>query len=282
MKIMIRAHDLGVRGEENIVKRLDEWGLDGVQLVAYKSFDGISYSEGSLTRQRALEIGSAIRRAGKEVGLVGAYFNPVHPDEKKVEHGIKIFREYLELSSALGAVAVGSESGSYMGDVWGYHPKNRTEEAFERAVGVFSSLAKRAEELGAFVAIEGAFNHVFYSPEVLSAAVRRIGGRAVKVIVDLYNYLDISNYTEAYSILKSAHGLFGDNILLYHLKDFTVEGEGLRQCAVGKGVLDYRAILGEIYAHNKNAVLVLEGTVGDDVPAAVEYLRKIIRGITRG
>ena len=42
MKLMIRAHDLGVKGEDNIVNKLDEWGLDGIQLVAYKSINGVT------------------------------------------------------------------------------------------------------------------------------------------------------------------------------------------------------------------------------------------------
>ena len=31
MKLMIRAHDLGVKGEENIIARLRELDLDGAQ-----------------------------------------------------------------------------------------------------------------------------------------------------------------------------------------------------------------------------------------------------------
>ena len=50
---MIRAHDLMARGEDDIVQRLDELGLDGIQLVAYKSIDGVTYTEGSLTKERA-------------------------------------------------------------------------------------------------------------------------------------------------------------------------------------------------------------------------------------
>lgn len=36
MKLFIRAHDLGVTGEKEIVQKLCGLGLDGVQLVAYK------------------------------------------------------------------------------------------------------------------------------------------------------------------------------------------------------------------------------------------------------
>ena len=280
MKLMIRAHDLGVKGEDDIVKRIDEWGLDGIQLVAYKSIDAVSYSEGSLTEERAKRIARTIKEAGKEIALVGAYFNPVHPNGEKAAHGEAMFREYLSLSSSLGCRVVGSETGSYMGDPWGYHEDNRTDRARDRVVSVFRSLADFARSVNASVAIEGAYNHVCYSPDVLFDTVKMIDRDNVRVIFDLYNYLDISNYTSAYSILHRGHELFGPDILLYHLKDFTAEDGRLRQCAVGKGILDYRRILGEIYAHNKDAVLVLEGTVGEDVPESVQFIRKIINEIS--
>ena len=279
MKLMIRAHDLGVKGEDNIVNKLDEWGLDGIQLVAYKSIKGVTYSEGSLTEERARQIEKTVRGAGKEIALVGAYFNPVHPNCEKANHGEAMFREYLSLSTALGCPIVGSETGSYMGDPWGFHEDNRTEIARDRVVDTFRGLADFAKGVGASVAIEGAFNHVCFSPDVLYDVVKRIDRDNVRVIFDLYNYLDISNYTSAYSILRRGHELFGKDILLYHLKDFTVEDGKLKQCAVGKGILDFRCILGEIYAHNRDAVLVLEGTVGEDVPASVQFIREITNQI---
>ena len=280
MKLMIRAHDLCVKGEDNIVTKLCEWDLDGIQLVAYKSIDGVSYSQGSFTRERAERIAEALSGAGKKIALIGAYFNPVHPNEDKVKHGEAMFREYISLTESLGCSVVGSETGSFMGDPWGYHPDNRTDEARGAVVKVFRSLADYAAERGASVAIEGAFNHVCHSPKVLFDAVSEIARDNVRIIFDLYNYLDISNYKDAYSILREGHELFGADILLYHLKDFTVEDGRLKQCAVGKGVLDYERMLAEIYAYNKDATLVLEGTVGEDIPESVKYLREIIKKIS--
>lgn len=279
MKIMVRAHDLGVKGEDNIVKKLCEWDLDGIQLVAYKSIDGVSYSEGSLDHKRARQIAKTLTEAGKKIALVGAYFNPVHPNTDKAKHGVSMFKEYLSLSESLGCPVVGSETGSFMGDPWGYHPDNRTEDARKTVAERFRSLADYATRYGACVAIEGAFNHVCHSPDVLSDTVSEIGRDNVKVIFDLYNYLDISNYTEAYSILHRGHELFGGNILLYHVKDFAVADGRLTQCAVGKGILDYERILAEICAYNSDATLVLEGTVGDDIPESVKYLKRIISKI---
>ena len=273
---MIRAHDLGVKGENEIVNRLNELSLDGVQLVLYKSIDGVAYKQGAVSEDMAAKIGNTLKEAGKEIALIGAYFNPVHPDVQKSKKGKEIFRDYLSLARLLGCDTVGSETGSYMGDPWGYHPDNRTLQARKIVADTFRMLADYAKEQGACVGIEGAFNHVCYTPEVLSEVIDEIGRDNVRVIFDLYNYLDISNYTDAYAILERGHRLFGDGILLYHLKDFTVEDGALRQCGVGRGILDYEKLLGEIYRYNRNAVLVLEGTVGDDIPIAVKHIKDII------
>ena len=279
MKLMIRAHDLGVKGEGNIVKKLEELDLDGVQLVVYKSIDGVTYTEGAIDLERALEIGEAMRSAGKDVALVGAYFNPVHPNRDKAQRGVRIFAEYLSVAKALGASAVGSETGSYMGDPWGYHPDNSRPEARETVADTFRYLADVAKEYGASVGIEGAYNHVCSTPDVLYEVISSIGRDNVKVIFDLYNYLSDTNYQNAYEILKRGHELFGSEILLYHVKDFKILDGRLAQCGVGRGVLDYRRIIGEIYGQNPNAVLVLEGTAGEDIPHAVNYLRSIINEI---
>ena len=281
MKLMIRAHDLAVKGENNIVKRLEELSLDGVQLVAYKSIEGVTYEKGSLSKERAVQIGDTLKQSGKNVGLIGAYFNPVHPNEGKIQKGIEVFSDYLSLSSLLGCDVVGSETGSYMGDPWGYHPENRTKESQTRVVEVFTALADTAAQYGARVGIEGAFNHVCYTPDVLFDVVKRIDRKNVGVIFDLYNYLDISNYLDAYSILVRGHELFGKDIILYHLKDFKVSDGKLSQCAVGDGILDYEKIISEIYSVNPDATLVFEGTADADITRSAAYIREIIAKTTK-
>ena len=55
----------------------------------------------------------------------------------------------------------------------------------------------------------------------------------------------------------------------------------LMQCGVGKGILDYGRILKKIHEHNPDAILVLEGTTGDDIGYAVSFLRKKINEINQ-
>ena len=274
MKLMIRAHDLGVKGEGNVASALRERGLSGVQLVAYKCTEDIKYVEGGISADRAQALGEGIKQFGAEIPLIGAYFNPVHPNEEKIDRGIAVFKNYIDVAEKIGCVTVGSETGSYNGDPWIYHPMNHSDEALDRVVSIFGGLAEYAAERGVCIGMEGAFSHVCHTPERLDEAVRRIGGDNVRIIFDLYNYLDISNYTEAYNILERGLRIFGDRILLFHIKDFTVGDGRLLQCGVGRGILDYERILGMIYSHNPNAILVLEGTVGEDIDYAVSYLNE--------
>lgn len=279
MKLMVRAHDLGVKGAENINNRLCELGLDGVQFVAYKSIEGISCAPNQMSIEQATEISKNITANGKEIALIGAYFNPVHPNTAKIDNGIAVFRDYLSLAKTIGCDYVGSETGSYNGDPWIYHPMNHSDEALDRVVETFSYLADFAAENGVNIAIEGAFGHVCHTPERLKLAFDRIGKDNIKFIFDLYNYLDISNVDTAYDILERGISLLGNRILLFHIKDFVIEENKLKQCGVGKGVLDYDRILSTIFKHNPHAILVLEGTVGDDLPFAISYLKDKINKI---
>lgn len=281
MKLMVRAHDLGVKGADKINERLCTLGLDGVQLVVYKSIEKITYSPGAITLSEAYKIGSDIRAGGKEIVMLGAYFNPVHPNKDKIQNGIAVFKDYISCAQAIGCDYVGSETGSYNGEPWIYHPMNHSNEALERVVDVFSDLALYAKAHNVNIAMEGAFGHVCHTPKRLFEAAKRIGSDNIRFIFDLYNYLDISNVDTAYEILDEGIRLFSDKILLFHIKDFVIEDGKLRQCGVGHGILDFERILSTIYKYNKNTVLVLEGTVGDDLPFAVSFLKDKINKIER-
>ena len=277
MKIMIRAHDLGVKGEENIKRALRHHGLDGIQFVVYKSLDDVAQRPGAITRERAIEAGKTLH--GVDIGLIGAYFNPVHPNREKAALGEAIFRDYLAVARELGSTTVGSETGSYMGDPWGYDERNLTDEALALAADSFRRLCDEGARHGSYVGIEGAYNHVASTPERLAELVSLIDRSNIRIIVDLYNYLNKDNYTEYLDILDRCISLFGDSILLYHLKDFVPTEDGLTQCALGQGFMDYEAILRRIKAQNPDAILVMEGTAGDDIPPSTQYLKQIISAI---
>lgn len=281
MKLYVRAHDLGVKDIEPICEKLCEYGLDGIQFVGYKALSDVKQQVGSFTAEHAEKVAKSLKNANKTIPLIGAYFNPVHPNVEKRKAGIALFEEYIKYSAALGSGFVGSETGSCLGEPWAYHPDNRTEKSYSTVVETFTNLADFAKQYGCSIAVEGAFGHVAYDVATLDMIVGRIGRDNVKVIFDLYNYLAPENYTQAYDILEEGLSTFGDKILLFHVKDFCVSEEGkLIQVPVGQGMLDFDRILKMIYRHNEDALLVFEGTVGDDLPASVRFIKEKIAALS--
>lgn len=276
MRICIRAHDLGVKGTDAILQRLDDLEIDGVQMVCYKAYDDIAYLPGEIDGEKAMAIGDAFRASGKMIPLVGAYFNPVHSNREKADRCFRIFGEYLANAKAMGCSYVGSETGSYNDDKWTYHPRNRTEEALHMVADTFSRLCDIAAEYGTVVAMEGAAGHVCYDVDTLQKALTIMGREEVRVIFDLYNYMDEGNQFDYLSILDRGLEVFGNRILLFHMKDCLLQpGQAPKQVPFGTGDLDLEAILRRIKAHDPDAVLTLEGTTGEHIRHAVKTIKEI-------
>lgn len=276
MKLCIRAHDLGVKGTQAILERIRTLGIDGVQMVCYKAYEDIPYVPGGITPEKARAIGFAFSQAGAAIPLIGAYFNPVHSDREKAARCEHIFGDYLRLGREMGCTVVGSETGSFNDDKWTYHPHNRTPEALQTVVETFSRLCDVAADSGAAVAMEGAAGHVCWDVDTLDRAQKMVGRKNTRVIFDLYNYLDESNQGDYLSILDKGLDVFGDRILLFHMKDCRfVNGQKPAQVPLGTGEMDMEAILTKIKAHDENAVLTLEGTTGGDIAHAVKTIKQI-------
>ncbi|MDO5111038.1 MAG: sugar phosphate isomerase/epimerase [Clostridia bacterium] len=280
MRLSIRAHDLSVKGEEALIRALGNSGADGVQLVCYKSFADVPHAPGGMNEALAARIGGALAKAKVSVVLLGAYFNPVHSDPAKVQDGMAIFADYLRCGAALGCGIVGSETGSCSDEPWVYHPQNRTEASLSLVVERFASLCKTAAQYGAFVGIEGAAGHVCWNVATLQRAYERIGCENLRIIFDLYNYLDQRNCRDYYDILCEGLETFGSRICCFHLKDCVFENGTFRQVPLGRGELDYNRIFGAIRKHNESATLIMEGTTGGDIPYGAAYIRKKWREAT--
>ena len=272
MKIAFRTHDLGVQGLDNAIQKAKDCGISAVQLVAYKFMDEMPYEAGALTEENTRALGEAHKKAEIEVPLIGAYFNPVHADKEKVVKCKRIFKEDLKYSQNLGCNIVGSETGSFNDDKWTYNPLNRTEDALWDVVETFKELSAYAKTVGAYVGMEGAAGHVCWNVETLKRAIDEIGADNIKVIFDLYNYLDATNYKKYLEILDEGLKTFHGKIVVFHIKDCVFKDGQLKQVAPGKGMFDFDKILAKIKAYDKHATLVLEGTTGEDIVPCIEFI----------
>jgi sugar phosphate isomerase/epimerase len=88
--------------------------------------------------------------------------------------------------------------------------------------------------------------------------------------------MDAGNQSDYLRILDQGLDTFAGEILLFHMKDCRlVNGAAPQQVPLGTGDLNMREILKRIRAYDENAVLMLEGTTGADIPHAVQTIDTI-------
>ncbi|MGI5071237.1 sugar phosphate isomerase/epimerase [Treponema pectinovorum] len=275
MKILIRPHDIGKGSADWLGKTAFEWGFDGVQLAIAKAVEGQNGNPGTLTPQVIDEIRTGFNRYNVEIPILGAYFNPVHSNKEKVELGAQKYADHLRHAKEFGAKFVATESGSYNDDKWTYNPKNQTEEAFKEVKKVFERMPKIAEESGVCMAIEGAWGHCMYKPEVLKRLADEIdpGQKNFRFIVDIYNYLYMGNHEKRSEIFETCLKLFKGKICGFHLKDYVVKDGELELAPLGQGIMGWKDFLPVIMEQEPNAYLIFEGV--KDVPASLKFVRSI-------
>lgn len=276
MKICYRAHDLGKTTAEELAKRVSSHHFDGVQLVLNKAIEGETGLAGTLNIEKCQKIKEAFNNEGLEITMLGAYFNPVHSNKELVSSLVEKYKEHLKYAKYFDSLYVGTETGSYNDDKWTYNPLNRTNEAYNEVRRIFTDLANTAKECNAYMAIEGAYGHCMYSPEQLKKLYNDINNGHVKIIVDIFNYLDISNYEEQNEIFEKCIKLFKDEIVIFHLKDFIVEDNKLKQVGLGQGIMNLEYFLPLMKKNCPNATLVFEGVKPSDIDSSMEFIKKYI------
>lgn len=277
MKIGVRLHDLGKSTAEDLAKKAKAIGFDGVQLVLNKAIEGETGLAGTLSKEKANYFYEAFKNEGLDIAMLGAYFNPVHSNKELVAKMVAKFKEHLVYENDFHAGYVGSETGSYNDDKWTYNPLNRLEEAFNENVRIFGELAKVAEENNAKIALEGAFGHCMYEPKALKRLVDTIGSESIYYTVDIYNYLAMENYMNHTAIFDECLELFKDKIVIFHIKDFIIEDNALKQCCIGKGMMNYDYILPKIKANCPNAYLIFEGSKPEDMEFSYKFIKEKLK-----
>lgn len=272
MKIGIRAHDMGKMDAKSLFQRAQSYGFDGIQLVVNKAL----IVEPSLTEDAFLELSKA--KVG-EVLLLGSYFNPIHSNQQKVAQGIERFTKQLELAHLLNTQFVASETGSYNDDQWTYHEQNHSKAAYQEVLTVFKILVDKAERVNKTVLVEAAYGHVVFSPYALKRFVKDLNSQHVKVIIDLYNLLNLRNHRDHIAILEDALYQLKDDIAVFHLKNYIVKDSKLIQVGLNKGLIDYNKILPMMLKNNPDAYYIFEGITGEDISESLAYIKKIMEEI---
>lgn len=204
------------------------------------------------------------RRADLVIAEVGAWSNPLAPDEQTRKQALDYCQKQLALADEIGARCCVNISGS-RGEQWdGPHPDNLSAETFDLIVQTVRQIIDAIRPKRTFYTLEPM--HWMYpdSPDSYVQLLRAIDRRAFAVHLDPVNLIcSTQRYYANASFIRECFQKLGAHIKSCHAKDIILEPRlttHLNECAPGKGELDYRTYLLEL------------SKLPDDVPLMVEHL----------
>ena len=271
LRLGVRAHDFGCASAEDLASRIAGAGFCCVQLALNKAIAGLNLRAGDLTGDLASEIGEAFARHGVAIEVLGCYINPIYPDLAARRALLDYFKDNLRFARQFGCGLVALESGSVNPDYLP-HPENHSEESFSAMMTSLSELVAEAESCGVTVGLEAVTPHTVSSAQKMRRVLDTIGSKHLKVVFDPVNLLCAENVADHARVVSEALELLGDDIAVFHAKDFIVENGALKTVPAGRGELDYRPVLDFLRSHDPKLAILLEETTQENAIQSAEFL----------
>lgn len=272
LKLGVRAHDFGRAPAEELARRIAASGFSCVQLALNKAIAGLDLRAGDLNAELARNIGSAFAQHGVGIEVLGCYINPIYPDLAARRNLLEYFKDHLRFAREFGCGIVALESGSVNPDYLP-HPENHGREAFEAMLQSLSELVAEAEKCGVTVGLEAVTAHTVSSAQKMRHVLDIFGSKHLKVVFDPVNLLSAENAADQARVIPEALQLLGDDIAVFHAKDFILENGALKVVPAGCGQLDYNTVLDFIRSSKPNLAILLEEAAPIEAARSAEFLQ---------
>jgi sugar phosphate isomerase/epimerase len=222
----------------------------------------------------------AAEKAGLVIAEVGAWSNPISPDEKARREAIEYCKNQLALADRVGARVCVNIAGSRSAEQWDApHPDNFSDETFDLIVETVREIVDAVNPARTTFALE-TMPWVF--PDSADANLRllkAIDRKAVSVHFDPVNMISSPRVCfRNGEMIRDFVQKLGPYITSCHAKDIRLENRltvHLEEALPGTGALDYRAYLGEIAKLDPDMPLIVEHlNTKEEYRQASEFIRR--------
>lgn len=222
----------------------------------------------------------AARRADIVIAEVGAWSNPISPDEEVRRAALARCRAKLALAERIGAVCCVNIAGS-RGEQWdGPHPDNLTPDTFDLIVETVRAIIDDVRPTRAFYALETMPWAFPDDPDSYLRIIRAIDRRQFGVHLDPVNMISSPRRFFANAdFLRECFAKLGPHIKTCHAKDITLRGKltvHLDEVRPGLGSLDYGVFLRELDRLDPNTPILVEHLKTEEEYAlAADHIRAV-------
>jgi len=227
---------------------------------------------------------AAFARAAAESGIaiaeVGAWSNPISPDEETRRNALEFCKARLDLAERIGARCCVNIAGSRSTQWDGPHPDNLTDETFDLIVQTVREILDAVEPSGTFYTLE-TMPWVFPdSADSYARLLKAVDRPGFAVHLDPANLISSpQRFFRNADLLRECFRTLGPWIRSCHAKDIALEGRmttHLDEVRPGLGGMDYRVFLRELESLDPDMPLMLEHLSSrEEYALAASYVRSV-------
>jgi len=213
----------------------------------------------------------AAEEADVVIAEVGAWSNPLSPDDNARQAALSRCQEQLALADKIGAQCCVNISGSRGQDWAGHHPDNLTKETFDLIVEAVRNIIDAVKPTRTFFTLETMPWMYPDSADSYVKLIHAIDRKQFAVHFDPVNLIcSPQRYYNSDALIRECFEKLGSDIKSCHAKDialsdkFTVHLDEVRP---GLGGFDYRVYLQELNKLSPDIPLMME-----HLPTAEEYV----------
>ena len=214
------------------------------------------------------------------IAEVGAWSNPLSPDEKTRNEALAKCKAALRMAEKIGARCAVNIAGS-LGTQWdGPDPRNLTPETFDLIVQSVRDIIDSVKPTRTFYSLEPMPWMYPDSADSYLRLIRAIDRRTFAVHYDPVNIVcSHQNYYQSGKFIREFFTKLGANVRSCHAKDILLDPKfniHLDQVRPGLGALDYAAFLRELSKLDPDMPLILEHLPNEqEYRLAAEHVRRV-------
>ena len=225
----------------------------------------------------------AAKKADIIIAEVGAWSNPISPDDKTRRQALEKCRTQLDLADRIGANCCVNISGS-RGTKWaGPSPKNLTKETFDMIVDTTRSIIDDVKPTRTFFTLETMPWAYPDSPDSYLHLLKAIDRKQFAVHLDPVNFVcSPQRYFKNGRLIKECFKKLGPYIKSCHAKDILLSTKlttHLDEVRPGLGGLDYNVFLKELRKFPQLPLMLEHLPNAEEYKLAAKYVSSVAKSI---
>ena len=219
------------------------------------------------------------------ISEVGAWSNPISPDQTEADKAIEKCIEGLHLADQIGARCCVNVSGSKNPKYWaGPHEENLSPEVFDQVVEITRKIIDAVKPTRSFFALEAMPWSFPDSTETYLQLLKAMDRKQFGVHLDPVNMIrSPRDYFSNGRLIREMFSKLGPHIRSCHAKDITLREDNyipqLDELRAGLGGLDYAVYLKEL-AKLKDVPLMMEHLdTPEEYNLAASHIRSVGKSI---